>query len=251
MCILDIILIVVTFGSFLAALVNAAFATGGIYIALAASSAVLPLTIAVPLQPVVVGSSLIGRIIYFWSDIKWKIVFAFVCGSVLGVVIGTRVFLAMTDSSLSLVLGFVLLLLIWFPSLDQPQNSGLKKTLSLLKFPFAWVGLIHSTLGTVFGVGMLLQPVVLRMKLSRSEITGTLAACLILLDVLKVGGYVLAGFRYQDYLKLIICATIAGILGTWTGKRLAGGVSDSVFRAVFRLIVSMVAIKLIYSGMAG
>ena len=47
---MDLTLIVIILGGFCASFINAAFATGGIYIMLAATSSVLPLTVAVPLQ---------------------------------------------------------------------------------------------------------------------------------------------------------------------------------------------------------
>ncbi|MDB3892516.1 hypothetical protein N9368_05305 [Alphaproteobacteria bacterium] len=45
-------LAVITIGSFLAAVVNAMFATGGIHLLLASTTAVLPVAIAIPLQSV-------------------------------------------------------------------------------------------------------------------------------------------------------------------------------------------------------
>ncbi len=47
---MDLPLLVIATGSFLAAFVNAAFATGGIYILLASSLAVFPVTAAIALQ---------------------------------------------------------------------------------------------------------------------------------------------------------------------------------------------------------
>ena len=62
---IDLSVIIVTLGGFVAAFVNAAFATGGVYILLASGSAVFPMTIAVPLMPLFAFSSLVTRILFF------------------------------------------------------------------------------------------------------------------------------------------------------------------------------------------
>ena len=45
---MDYTLVIITLGSFLAAFVNAAFATGGVYLLLAAGSTVFPMTVVIP-----------------------------------------------------------------------------------------------------------------------------------------------------------------------------------------------------------
>jgi uncharacterized membrane protein YfcA len=119
-----------------------------------------------------------------------------------------------------------------------------------LKHPFLWVGIIHSYIGTIFGVGGVLQPLMLRTDLLKMQITGTLAACMMALDVMKVFGYASFGFDYTDYVPHIIGATIAGFLGTWIGKRVTHHVSEALFRKVFRVFVTLVALRLIYRGLA-
>ncbi|MGB1356834.1 MAG: hypothetical protein ACPG7P_06090, partial [Candidatus Puniceispirillaceae bacterium] len=69
--------LVISVGCFVAALVNAAVATGGVYIMLAASSAVLPLAAAIPMQSVLGAPSLTARAITFWRHINWPIVLMF------------------------------------------------------------------------------------------------------------------------------------------------------------------------------
>ena len=71
---IDFSIIIITLGGFVAAFINAAFATGGVYILLASGSAVFPMTIAVPLMPLFAFSSLVARIFFFWKDIAWRLV---------------------------------------------------------------------------------------------------------------------------------------------------------------------------------
>lgn len=111
---MDFVLVVITLGSFAAAFVNAAFATGGVYIILAVSIVVLPLTVAVPLQPVFAFTSLLARCAYFWGHIKCPIVLAVSLAALIGVFLGSRVFVSLPECTIALLLGTLLLKLSGF-----------------------------------------------------------------------------------------------------------------------------------------
>ncbi|GAB4352445.1 MAG: hypothetical protein Kow0026_09990 [Oricola sp.] len=236
---MDTALVVIALGSLAAAFVNAAFATGGVYITLISSLAVLPVSAAVPLQSAFAVGSLLARIGLFWRDIQWRIVATFVFGCLFGVYFGAKAFVALSDALISMLLGLTLLVLIWLP-----RNVGGVK----LKHPFFYVGAVHAFVGTMFGVGGILQPFILRTGLKKMQITGTLAACMISLDVMKMTSYVLVGFRYQDYVPHIVLATLAGFLGAWLGKRATLHVSETAFRTVFRWLVTFAALRLVWGG---
>lgn len=265
-------LLVVTVGGLLASFINAAFATGGIYIVLASSSMIFPLAVAIPLQSAFAFASLAARIVYFRPYIYWPVVRLFVFGSVIGVAIGSSVFVALPEATIALLLGAFLLLLIWAPSFygsaartsasralvprtssnnnsaDGTADHATRSADAVYTPIFFPVGVAHSFLGTVFGVGTLLQPTILRSPLTRLQITGTLAACLLIMDVFKLTGYVAHGFDYTRYWPHILCATAAGFVGTVLGKRVTHRVSEQTFRQVFKCIITLVALRLIYRG---
>ena len=238
---MDMSLLVITGGAFLASVVNAAFATGGVYILLASSSAVLPLSAAIPLQSAFAFSSLAARIWFFWSHIRWPFVAVVMAGGSIGVLVGVRIFVTLPETFIALSLGIVLLALIWVPAFPWKPK---------IKHPFFFVGLGHGFLATIFGVGALLQPAILRTEFLKLQITGTLAACLVLLDIVKIASYTQFGFNYLDYVPHIICATLAGFLGTWVGKRMGHFVSETQFRIIFKILITLVALRLIYRGLA-
>jgi uncharacterized membrane protein YfcA len=141
---IDSAVLIITLGSFVAAFVNGAFATGGIYIMLFASVSVLPISAAVPLQPAFAVASLSARIYLFWQHIDWRIVRLFALGSGVGVILGTRTFVALPEEIIVTLLGFIMLALIWMPKVNWQVP---------IKHPFLIVGVIHSYLGAIFGVG--------------------------------------------------------------------------------------------------
>lgn len=236
---MDWAVFIITLGSFIASFINAAFATGGVYILLFSSSSVLPLSAAVPLQTAFAAASLVARVGMFWTHIEWRIVRAFIPGCFVGVGIGTWTFASLPESVIALLLGLVLLILIWMPRVPSPP----------LKHPFFLVGVAHSYLGSIFGVGGILQPLLLRTELLKMQLTGTLAACMLALDILKATGYTSFGFNYADYLPHIIGATIAGFAGTWVGKRVTHQISERLFRQVFKILVTVIALRFIYLGL--
>ena len=129
---IDFSIIIITLGGFLAAFINAAFATGGVYVLLASGSAVFPMTIAIPLMPLFAFSSLVARIFFFWKDIAWRLVIPVFIGSSVGVYLGVNTFIIIPEALLSLIIGCLLLLLIWAGSFKL--QGGVSKTLSFLNF---------------------------------------------------------------------------------------------------------------------
>lgn len=236
---MDIVLVAITLGSFVAAFINAAFATGGVYIILATSITVFPVTVAVPLQPAFSLASLVGRCAYFWHHIHWPIVIAASSGALIGVFLGARIFIDLPEYLITLSLGVLLLVFIWFPQ---------TKWKIPLKHPFFLIGGLHSFIATMFGVGGLLQPAVLRTSLLKLQITSTLAACLLTMDLLKLTGFFAVGFSYWSYWPHILASNLAGVAGTWVGKHVTHHVSEKTFRVVFKLMITLLAFRLIYRG---
>ena len=235
-------LIVITVGAFFAAFINAAFATGGVYILLLASSSVLHLTVAVPLQGMFSVGSLVGRLYYFWDHIRWPMVWAVILGGIIGVSIGANIFVQLNEALIALLLGVILIIFIWAPF----QLEGLR-----IKHPFFWIGGAHGFIATLFGLGGLLQPLIIKTRLTKSEVTATLAGMMLGLDILKFLGYSAVGFSFAPYVPHIIMATIAGLAGAYVGKRITHRISEQLFRRVFKIMVSLFALRLIYKGLIG
>ena len=229
----------ITLGSFIAAYVNAVFATGGYFIMLAVCTSLLPMTIAVPIQPALIYTSLIARVSYFWSHTNWQIVLTFCIGAVIGVVIGAKTFIQLSESILSLAVGVMIGIIVWLP------KTGFRLQ---LKHPYFSVGVLHAFLTTAIGASAFVQTIILRSPLLKRQITGTLAACFLAMEGMRIIGYAIVGFNYVNYITLIIMASLAGIVGTWIGKRTEHHISEKLFRVVFKWMITIVALRLMYKG---
>lgn len=233
-------ILVVTGGCFVAALINAAFATGGVYLMLASTTAVLPVSVAIPLQSVLALPSLVARIWLFRTHIHWPLICVFVPMAAIGAFFGIRTFVSLNDDTIAILLGIILLVMVWLPA---------RHLVLTMRRPFFAIGLIHGYLGTVFGIGAVLQPAILRTGLLKLQITGTLATCLLALDMFKITGYVSVGFEYGDYWLHILLAIVAGTAGSIIGKQVTHRVSEAQFRLVFKGLITIVAVRLLASGL--
>lgn len=238
---MDWSIVIVGVGCFIAAFINAAFATGGVFIVLATLTVVFPPSVAIPLMGPTSAGSLFGRIILFWKDINWRICLLFGLGAVIGVSIGVSVFFALPENALRLGLALLLLFMIWCPP---------SLWLGERKIPIFGVGVVHVFLGTSLGLGGLLQAVLINTRITKAALTGTLALCMTLGDLFKVIGYGSLGFDYRPYIPHIIVATLVGFAGAWAGKRVSHRISDGVFRIVFKSIVTLVALRLMGQAIA-
>ncbi len=226
-------------GSFLAALCNAAFSSGGALIVLAATSTVLPVTAIVPIHSTLLIGSTSGRVVLFWRHIDWKIVGPFFLGSVLAVAIGARTYVELPETVIATAISAVMLIAIWLP--DIPWRPK-------IKHPWAVVGFAHSLLSTLFAYGALLHAIILRTDLRKHQVVGTMAACLTCMSVMKIVGYTLTGFDYRPFSQLIGFSIVAALIGTWIGKRVVDRVSEVAFRVVFRILITVTALRLLYTG---
>ena len=236
---MDASILIVGFGCFIAAFINAAFATGGVFIVLATLTLVFPPSVAIPLMGPASAGSLVGRIALFRAEINWRICLMFSLGSIVGALVGALVFFALPENALRVGLALILLLMIWVPPSIWLRDR---------RIPFLPLGAVHTFLGTTLGLGGLLQAVLINTPMTKGALTGTLAFCMLSADVFKVLGFGSLGFDFRPYIPHIIVATAVGFAGVWAGKRISHRISDGLFRLVFRLIVSVVALRLLWQA---
>ena len=229
--------IIVT-GSFVASFVNAAFALGGAFIMLAIMTSVLPINAVIPMHTPLMFGSLISRTFLFWRYIHWPIVMPFSLGCVLGVFIGAHTYVNLPDWVIAVVIG-LLMLSVWLP--------GIKLSGDIPK-PFFLIGVIHSFMSTVFAYGGVFHAVILRTGLEKMQITATLGGSLFVMGLMKLAGYASIGFDYMPYIYVIVVAVIVSIFGTWLGKRVTHHISEQLFRLVFKLIMTLFGVRLLYQA---
>lgn len=230
---------VIVLGSFIAAFSNAAFANGGAMIVLAVTTTVLPVSAVVPIHSALLIGSTVSRAVVFRDHIDWRITTAFLVGSVIAVIIAAPIYVSLSDEIIALAIAIVMLVAIWLPGISWRPK---------IKHPWVLVGFLHSFISTLFAYGAVLHAVILHTGLRRRQIVATMAASLTGMAVFKIVGYAANGFDYTPYIVAIALSIGAAFAGTWIGKLVIDRISERLFRAVFRLLVTLSALRLLYAG---
>ena len=237
---IDTAFAIIVAGSLLAALFNAAFSAGGALIILAITSSVLPIHAVVPIHSTLLIGSTITRVIFFRDYIDWSIVRGFLIGSAIGALLGARIYVELPDAVIAVAIALVMLIAIWLPQVSwRPQ----------LRHPWLLVGFLHTLLSTLFAYGALLHAIVLHTGLERRQIVATLGGCLGGMSVFKISGYALYGFDYSPYFAMIAAAILVSFIGTAAGKMVVDRLSEERFRLVYRVLITVTALRLLYVGL--
>jgi uncharacterized membrane protein YfcA len=209
-------------------------------IILAITSTVLPVAAIVPIHSTLLIGSTSTRVVLFWRDIDWKIAGPFLVGSVVAVAIGARIYVELPETIIATAISVIMLVAIWLPEVSWRPK---------LRHPWVIVGFIHSLLSTLFAYGALLHAIILHTGLKRRQIVATMAAGLTGMSLFKIAGYAFNGFDYTPYFRVIGFSIAAAFLGTWVGRMVIDRISESLFRTVFKALVTITAVRLLYVGL--
>jgi uncharacterized membrane protein YfcA len=103
---------------------------------------------------------------------------------------------------------------------------------------------------TVGAVGPLIAPFFLNLGLARQGVVGTKAACQMLGHISKIVVFILVGFSFPEFAGLLVLLAGAVVLGTWIGSQLLGHVSEKAFIWLYRGVLSVIALRLVFNTFA-
>ena len=212
---------------------------GGGLFTLASTSLLLPVSIVVPLNGVLILAGQITRVVQFYKHINWDITLPFIPGSLIGAALGTFIYFTIPETVLAFLLACVLMWFCW-----MPPSGAAKRAAARIPMPYFWVGIAHTFLSTVSGAGVLFQSMMINSKMPKESIVATIAATLLFMALFKSIGYLAAGFDYRPYLLVIGLSWFAGICGTMLGKRCLDILPDRYFRMLIRLVITAFALRL-------
>jgi uncharacterized membrane protein YfcA len=67
----------------------------------------------------------------------------------------------------------------------------------------------------------------------------------------KIIVFGLLGFAYAPYAGLIVAMIATGFLGTLVGRKLLHGMGDERFQKALKIVLTLLALRLIWSGVSG
>jgi len=229
-------------GAFIASLISGALGLGGGPLLLALLGSFMPIVTVIPLHSALMLGATTTRCWLFRDNIHWAIAAPFMCGAALGALLGAKLYLSLPESFVAGAMGSLMLASAWAPDMQWRPTR---------RRPFLLIGTIQAFLSTLFGFGALIQSLILHTGLGRLQVTGTLAVCFTALTMFKLIGFVLLGFAFGPYLKIIAIALVTTAIGSWCGKLVAVRISERQFRTGFRVVITIGALRLLYRAFYG
>lgn len=208
----------------------------------------------VPIHAAVQLSSNVTRSVAHARNIHWEPVFILAAAALPGPLLGLWLLEGLDASAVRGVMGAVILYAVWAP------KWGLSSLPDRAAFGLA--GALAGTLGVVVGaVGPLIAPFFLREGFRKEAIIGTKAVCQAILHGVKIAAFaglypaLLAAppqdFRFGDHLALILPMAAATVVGTYVGKWLLGQLTERRFVLMYKAVLSLLALRLLYQSLFG
>jgi uncharacterized membrane protein YfcA len=225
----------------LTSLLTATLGAGGGVLLLAIMAQVLPPQVIVPVHGIVQLGSNAGRAVLSSRHIDWHIIGAFLPGALAGALIGSFVLVSLPPRYIYLSIAIFTLYLCWGPKLPR---------LALGRVGTALAGAITTFLTLFVGAtGPVVGAFIKQKHEDRFATVATFAAAMSLQHSLKAIVFQAAGFDLTPWLWLIAAMIGAGAVGTWIGLHLLRRFPDRHFQQVFRLVLSLLAVRLLWQAL--
>jgi uncharacterized protein len=157
--------------------------------------------------------------------------------------VGIAVLRSLPPEAARAVIGVFVLLATWTPQTlligTHPERLAAGRRFVLLG---GVVGLLNTTIGAT---GPLIAPFFLNLGLDRRELVGTKAACQSVGHLVKLVIFGSSGFAFGPWLAPLALLCVATVMGTWLGSQILGRVSERLFTALYRIVLTVVALRLV------
>lgn len=229
--------------SFIASLFTASMGLGGGTLVLATMALILPPTVLIPIHAVVQVGSNGGRAALMLKNVTKPIILPFLIGSTIGATIGAQVVISLSIPILQGVLALFIFYATWAPKFSASNPSS--RT-------FFGVGLL-ATFATMFvgATGPLVAPFVSAHCKQRQNIVATHALLMVIQHGFKMIAFGTLGFAFGPYIPMLICMVCFGFIGTLIGKRILKRLPEYIFNVGLKVILTLLALRLIYSAASG
>ena len=222
---------------FVTSCLTAIIGMGGGVLLLTLMPGLLPAAAMLPIHAVTQLASNVSRAGFGWRSIDPGIVPAFTIGAIAGVWLGGELYQSLDLSWLPALIGVFILVFTWLP-LPLLRGGG-HPALALLGFYQSGLGMLA---GATVPLG---SAVLLQRNKEREWLVVNTAVYMTLNHGLRVLAYVALGFSFAPWWPLLTGMVLAGIAGSWLGTRLRGMVPQRNFQRIFRMLISLLAVRMI------
>ncbi len=171
-----------------------------------------------------------------WRAVGWSSILLFPA-SMLGVAVAT----SMPERATRLIIGVFVLVIAWRPGLLKWRGADTLPNRALIG-----VGAASGFLNTTIGVsGPFTSPFFKAVTASHTAFVATAGASQVVAHASKVAAFALGDFVITDYLAVIATGVLGVIAGSWIGTRLLGRVSERHLNLLFRVVLTVLAVRLL------
>lgn len=226
--------------SFFTSAFTAAFGIGGGVTLLAILGMVIPVTTLIPLHGTVQLGSNAGRAWHLREHINWRLIGLILLGTIAGTLVGSQIVIALPEALLQIILALFILAITWLPIPRLVTNAD----------SAIGVGAFIASLAGMFvgATGPLIAGLISGKIANRQGVVATHAAAMTLSHALKIIAFGFLGFAFTNWLGLIGAMILSGYLGTRAGSKLLHVMDETLFRKIFRVIITALALLMLFSG---
>jgi uncharacterized membrane protein YfcA len=229
--------------SFVTAAISAAFGIGGGVAMLAVMLAVLPPAVVLPIHGVVQAGSNAGRVVTLRRNVQGSMLGWFTVGTLVGIAAASLVLVALPTATLQIILGVFILWTVWGPRLTA-------RTIPDRAFLLVGAGASFCTM-FVGATGPMVAAFWDVKRMGKLGVVATHSACMVVQHAAKVLAFGVLGFAFSEWLAMIVAMLVAGQIGTQVGAHILSRLPERVFEISFKLILTGLALRLLWSAAAG
>lgn len=231
--------------SVVTSMITAGLGAGGGVLLLVLMAFWIPPTAIIPVHGMIQLGSNAGRATLTWRHTDWKAIAAFAPGVIAGAALGAWLLVDLPAYLWQLTIALFVLYLCWGPALPRKVfgSVGIFLASAFTSFITLFVG----------ATGPLVASFIKQMHADRFTTVATFATAMTLQHAPKALIFGLAGFVFRDWLLFILAMIAFGFAGTWLGLRVLGSLSNRHFSRIFNLLLTLLALRLIWQagGSAG
>ncbi len=213
---------------------------GGGVLMLGVMATVFPPAAVIPLHGAVQFGTNLTRNFIMWKRIAGEQIAAFGAGALIGGIVGGNLVVALPAAPLQIILGSFILYACWAPKWGHRPYSH--------RWFFTLGGLGALLSMFVGATGTVLAPFIAAANPDRRAYVATNSVLMTIVHGLKVVVFGFLGFAFGTYLPLILAMVGAAFFGNIFGQRVLERMPEKLFRRVFQIVLTGLAIRLLYAG---
>jgi uncharacterized protein len=227
-------LILILIGSFIVFVLSTLTGGGASLLLMPLVAVVVGVKAVAPVMAISIGMSSTSKVLFFWKHIDWRLFVWLFPSTIIGSLIGARMFASLSSDFLQILIGLLLV-----STVIQYNQKEKRSRFKVKAWHFAPMGLVVAFLsGLIGGVGPLMNSAYLNYGISKESLLGTRSANAIILHITKIISYAYFGYVTGEVIKYGLLIGVTSMIAVYFGKQILSRISDLFFRKI--VVISMV-----------